>query len=214
MPPIACAVALILLMDVSASVNADGYHLQQEGTAKAFLSSDVQAQVRGGAPVAVEVIQWDATQRIVLPWRILSDGKDVQAFSSDIARAERTYDGFGFTYLHSAITFGTKAMEDAPCATERHVIDISGDGKDNQPGGEENAMSIARTSATDHGVTINGLPIINNEPDVVAYYQDNVVTPDGFVVQANGFEDVERAMRRKLFAEIAGVRPSFSWAGR
>jgi len=213
MPLPICAVALILLMDVSASVNDEGYRMQQVGTAKALLSPDVQSQVRGGAPIAVEVIQWDTTQRIVVPWRILSDAADVQAFSNVVAGTARTNpDGFAYTYMKSAITFASKTLEEAPCDATRQVIDVSGDGKDNEPDIEETGMNLARANAAQHGVTINGLPIVNDEPDVASYYQDHVVTPDGFVVEADGFDDVERAMRRKLFAEIAGVKPAFSWA--
>ena len=62
------------------------------------------------------------------------------------------------------------------------------------------------------GVTINGLPIVNDRPnfgvqrgrDLVPYYRDAVIGgPGAFLVVADDFEAFGTAVRRKLIQEIA-----------
>ena len=113
------------------------------------------------------------------------------------------------------------------------VIDISGDGKDSRDydydklpdsikGGGKDSLSREMTKgsgikqyveqAERLGITINGLPIINPhellDQDVVEYYEQNVITSDGFVVQSKGFEEIETAVRRKFQSEISSIIPT------
>jgi hypothetical protein len=67
------------------------------------------------------------------------------------------------------------------------------------------------------GIVINGLPIINDRPningyprlpDLDLYYEDCVRGGAGsFIVVAHGFEDFAQAILRKLVTEIAGRTP-------
>ncbi|NNL18103.1 MAG: DUF1194 domain-containing protein, partial [Boseongicola sp.] len=55
------------------------------------------------------------------------------------------------------------------------------------------------------GVQVNGLVIAGARPDPVPYYKQHVIFgPGAFVEIAAGFEDYERAMKRKLLREING----------
>lgn len=204
-----CSVALVLLQDVSGSVNDDRYKLQRDGTADAFLSPDVMQSVRPDAPLAITVIEWSSSQQTVVPWRILRSTADLQKARNDLAQAPRV--SSALTGLGDALAAGVKAFESAPCDAERQVIDISGDGATNT--GQDPAP--ARAAAQKAGITINGLPIWNEgEPLIADYYRNSVVTPDGFVVEAHGFADVARAMTHKLSAEISGILPTTEWAAR
>ena len=67
------------------------------------------------------------------------------------------------------------------------------------------------------GITINGLPIVNNNPgyggrfnlpDLDKYYRGCVIGGTGaFLIVANDFADFARAIRRKLIFEIADAAP-------
>jgi hypothetical protein len=106
-----------------------------------------------------------------------------------------------------------------PFTTVRKVIDISGDGPDEvleqaSPYGANVAaksyrVPFEREHAIMEGITINVLPI--NDPDddydIVFYYREHVMSPDGIWEEAVDFEDFPRAIKRKLIMDIAGPVP-------
>jgi hypothetical protein len=95
----------------------------------------------------------------------------------------------------------------------RRVIDISGDGPNNTGA----LVTEARAAAIAKGITINGLPIINDRlqpsgrpqlKNLDRYYAACVIGgPGAFLVAARTFQDFGRAIRRKLLFEIAGAGP-------
>ena len=193
-----CAIALVLLLDVSGSVTPDSYRLQSHGVSDSFQDQALH-QVIENMPngMAITVIEWSTGTRTVAPWRILRTAEDAEQLSRDL-RDARTPRG-GMTAIGAAIRRGIDAFESVPCEPEQRVIDVSGDGESNQ--GEH--PSEARDAAEQLGITINGLPIINEtEPTLSEYYEQHVITSDGFVIEANGFNDFARAIRRKLILEI------------
>jgi hypothetical protein len=93
------------------------------------------------------------------------------------------------------------------------VIDVSGDGENNQGPSPE----AERDLAVAEGATINGLPILQ-EPGLLAaagqpgetqleeHYRRQVIGGAGaFMVPTEGFEGFHRAIRRKLILEIAAT---------
>src|SRR5262249_10190636 len=95
----------------------------------------------------------------------------------------------------------------------RKVIDISGDGRNNS--GRPSAD--ARDEALALGITINGLPIINDKPnfggmperDLDIFYRDNVIGgPGAFLIVAENFSSFANAILNKLIREIAGDFPA------
>ena len=99
----------------------------------------------------------------------------------------------------------------------RKVIDVSGDGVNNSGG----PVELARDRVVADGVTINGLPIVNDRPTfgrmppvpLDEYYRDSVIGGNGaFVVVAEDFNSFGNAVKRKLIREIAGLSgPTVSW---
>jgi len=88
------------------------------------------------------------------------------------------------------------------------VIDVSGDGANNQG----RPVTQARDAALAEGITINGLPIINErpnpfgrvEPPLEEYYIENVICGEGaFVIRADDFQSFGNAVMAKLIREIA-----------
>lgn len=199
---IACALALVLLLDVSLSVQAPDYRLQRDGVAQAFAHEQIQQIIHREGGIAITVIEWATQQKTVIPWRHLTSVADVHKFSQDVAQLRRSTTGF--TAIGDAIHTGIDSLTTVPCAPERIVFDVSGDGVNNQGSWVE----AARDAAQELGIQINGLPIVNNpELDLESYYRTNVITSDGFVVVAQGFADFARAIRRKLIMEIGQITP-------
>ncbi len=199
-----CTIALVLLMDVSASVNQENYQLQHEGLIQAFQSEQLQqtiiSQPHG---VAVSVIHWAIHAHVIVDWHHLRTRSDIHSFVRDLQAVDRNAHDLGVnTGIGTAIQAGMRQLARAPCEADHQILDVSGDGDNNVGPPPGPIRDIAQAQA----VTINGLPIVTEHvPDVVNYYQEHVVTSDGFVLQANGFADFGRAIRRKIQLEIAGV---------
>ncbi len=102
--------------------------------------------------------------------------------------------------MGDALHEGLGIMNRAPCEASRKVIDISGDGRNNDGSVSPDDMRII---ARANDVVINGLPIRGDEPDVADYYREHVVTEDGFVTEAKSFDDFAAAIRTKLLTEIS-----------
>lgn len=196
---LACAVALILLIDVSGSVSNDNIALQRQGIVAALEAPQVKKTVlsqSGG--MAISVIEWSSTTRIILPWYHVKTSQGLDAVIEHLQN-EPTGGG-GVTAMGSALQKALEYFQQAPCDAELKIIDISGDGENN----EGPVPQQFRDQAQERMITINGLPIVTYlEPDIADYYQNNVVTHDGFVITAEDFQDFSRALRRKLVLEIS-----------
>ena len=114
--------------------------------------------------------------------------------------------------ISAAIDFAMAQLERAPFRSERRVIDVSGDGVNNSG----SPAHFERDAALAEGITINGLPIINDRPSfgrlppvpLDDYYRDNVIGGEGaFLIVAEDFESFGVAVKRKLIREIAGRPP-------
>lgn len=198
--------ALALAADCSGSVHAEHYLLQQRGYAEAFRSKEVAQAIRSGihGSIAVSYFQWSgyAIQTLVLPWSVLRSDGDIAKFASQMEQAERTIYGGG-TSPTGAIEFGHRLLFDAPVQTERRVLDISGDGRNNTGP----IPAEARAAAIAGGIVINGLPILHMEPDIDEYYEKYVIGGVGaFLVPARDYGAFAAAVRRKLILEIAGIK--------
>jgi Ca-activated chloride channel homolog len=196
---VACDVALVLAMDVSGSVDASEYQLQTLGLSQALRDPAVtHAMLRGR--VAISVVQWSGSleQTVTLPWTRIAEPVEVARLSSRIAAMPRAHAG-GNTAVGEAIDISAALFDEVrDCA--RWVIDVSGDGDEN----EGYTVGHARRAAYERGITINGLAIEGAATgrSVTNFYRSWVVTPGGFVVTADRFEDFARAIREKLLREL------------
>jgi hypothetical protein len=198
--------ALVLAVDASGSVNQVRFELQKRGYAAAFRHPSVLDAIRGGrsAAIMVTMTQWTGpeTQIQVIPWRRIDGEASARAFAAEIDAVNRRLFGGG-TSISGAIDHAVKLLENAPFRASRRVIDISGDGSNNRG----RHPSAARDEAIDLGIAINGLPILELEPVLDKYYQDNVIGgPGAFMIVARTFEQFGDAIRRKLILEIGQQR--------
>lgn len=199
-----CALALVMLVDVSGSISSERYALQHAGFAAAMTDPRiVSAMVQQEGGLALTVIEWSDQRRTVVPWHMIHNADDVSAVAEMLAGAERSMTGS--TAMGDAMVDGIAAFDQAPCQPTRKIIDVSGDGRNND--GRARPDDV-RVHASELNITVNGLPIQGEEAGVVDYYRQHVVTSDGFVIEATGFEDVARAIRVKLVMEVGGTGPT------
>jgi len=202
--PAACAsLALVLAVDVSASVTADSYLLQRNGIARAFedprLVSAISA-VPGG--IEAMVLEWSDPDRIAVTvgWTSLADVESTAAFAAAVRATKRSSDGL--TAIGPALLAAAAAFDQMPEPAQRRVIDISGDGMANFG----LTPIVARDRIVEAGISINGLAILTEEPWLEAYYRSNVIGgPGAFVVAARNSGTFADAMLRKLVQEVAGT---------
>jgi len=205
---------LVLAVDVSRSVDDEEFQMQREGYALALQDPRVLNVILSGAHRAIGVtyMEWANAhlQRQVVGWTKIGDGEGAALFAEAILRAPRSF--AGWTSISGAIDYGMQLLERSPFTSERRVIDISGDGSNNSG----RPPAFARDDAVKQGVTINGLPIINEkpspwlppEPNLDEYYAANVIGgPGAFVIVAEDFQSFRTAILNKLIREIASVSP-------
>jgi Protein of unknown function (DUF1194) len=207
-------VQLVLAVDVSYSMDMDELAIQREGYAQALVSKDFLQALKTGpnGKVAVTYFEWAASsdQKIIIPWRVIDGPESADAVAAEILktpirRASRTS-------ISGAIYFAMPLFDDSPYKGLRRVIDISGDGPNNNGG----PITIARDEALSKGIIINGLPIMVKEPSYSTmdidnldfYYEDCVIGgPGSFVVSIKDREKFKEAIRTKLLLEVAGRTP-------
>jgi len=199
-----CRLALVLALDVSASVDADDYVLQRDGLANALNLDVIRNAILNGAPgdVALYIFEWSGRyqQDVITDWTMLTSNADIDGVIDQIEGHKRIYREFP-TSLGYALGYAAGKLDKGPLC-DRKVIDVSGDGTNN----EGFPPSAAYENFPFSGVTVNGLVIQGREEGVLEFYQGQVAYgPGAFVEYAEGFRDFENAMGRKLFREINGM---------
>ena len=196
------ALALVLAVDVSASVTPDSYLLQRDGIARAFANPRLVEAI-SAAPGGIEVLvlEWSDPDKMVVTvdWTRVSDGPSAVGFAVAVHASRRS--SSGVTAIGPALLAAAAAFDYLPEPAGRRVIDISGDGMANfgPP------PAAARDSIAAAGITINGLAILTDEPWLGDYYRSNVIGgPSAFVAVARTLDDFAGALLRKLMQEIAG----------
>ena len=174
-----------------------------QGYAHAIRNPNVVAAVRAGhhGRIAVTFVQWSSRGRQdqVIGWTVIDDETSARSFSGAIMTADRPIPGY--TSISGAIDFSVKLITEGGYRATRHVIDISGDGYNND--GRDAAE--ARDEAVAAGITINGLPILlEPEMELDRYYNQNVIGgPEAFTVVVGDFTSFSNAILRKLLIEIS-----------
>ena len=193
--------ALVLAVDVSLSVNDERYALQKEGLAAAFENPDLAKAIAQGpnGAVAVTVMEFSDPDRQfpVVEWTRIASAEDAQRLARRIRQARRSSDGL--TGIADALLAADALFDESPFPATRRIVDISGDGMNNI--GTE--MTAARDRVLADGITVNGLPILTEEPWLETYYTEYVIGgPNAFVITAEGLDSFAEAMKRKLVQEL------------
>ncbi|WP_114395002.1 DUF1194 domain-containing protein [Oleisolibacter albus] len=202
---------LVLLVDVSGSVDQQEAELQRRGYAEALSSPQVLDAIRSGplGRIAVTYVEWadDSYQTTIIDWTLIDGDAAARAVATRLAEAPIStafWTAIGPAIDYGAARFATNGYEGT-----RRVIDISGDGYSNRGRPPE----LARDAAVAQGITINGLPILNSRPnpwgglpplDLDSYYRAHVIGgPGAFLLAAEDFSTFGQAILAKLIKEIA-----------
>lgn len=199
---------LSLLIDVSGSVDANEFALQRDGYVNAFQSAAVQNAILGSqvGSIAVNFIVWSGAnqQSQQVGWTLIDSAAASDAFATAVSGIARSFSGL--TAPGSAINFAAPLFTNNGFEGLRNVIDVSGDGQENDGANTANARNAALAgSMTQDAIdAINGLAIGN--VSLLNWYNANIVGgTGGFAIQANDFGDFASAIQQKLIREITGV---------
>ncbi|HWB45388.1 MAG TPA: DUF1194 domain-containing protein [Hyphomicrobiaceae bacterium] len=209
---------LVLASDVSRSVDDRKHRLQRDGYAAAIVDPRVVRAMMAGPSgrIALCFVEWagEFEQEVIVDWMPIASSADAEAASKRIREAARSF--WGRTSISSAIDYSVQQLLRSPFQSARRVIDVSGDGTNNN--GRD--VTLARDAAIAQGITINGLVILSETPlpsnpshthppgGLTAYYENNVIGgPGAFVLEAQGFESFGQLLVSKLVKEIAQAAP-------
>jgi uncharacterized protein DUF1194 len=207
-------VELVIAVDISYSMDPEEQALQRDGYIEGLTSPEFLNALRQGmhGRIAVTYLEWagSAEQRILVPWRLVDGAESARALAEEIARAP--YRRAFRTSISGALLFSTPLFEGNGYSGIRRVIDVSGDGTNNQGP----LVTLTRDDVLAKGITINGLPIMLKRPNAATldienldvYYEDCVIGGAGaFVIPIRERSEFRKATRTKLVLEIAGLTP-------
>ncbi|MDJ0635754.1 MAG: DUF1194 domain-containing protein [Xenococcaceae cyanobacterium MO_188.B29] len=236
------SVELVLSVDVSHSIDDDEFELQRDGYIAAFQDEEVQEAIKNlPNGLAVNMQFWGSKDVVDVGWHKLikndSDGiNNLDSFIQVMDEVERnrnakkvtvngdTVKTGGGTDIALAINEATELLLNNNYEGQALVIDVSGDGvSDDTPYNSGTCshthvcppVEEARDKAVAEGITINGLPIVNNQNidnlthEIDIHYETLVVGGEGaFVEVADDFSNFTTAAKNKILREIteAGER--------
>src|SRR5262249_22909273 len=202
-------VELVIAVDVSYSMDPDEQALQREGYITGLTSPEFLNALQQGmhGKIAVTYFEWAGAndQRVVVPWRLVDGPAAARAFTDEGGAAP--YRRAHRTSISGALHFALPLFEGSGFRGLRRVIDVSGDGVNNQG----DVVTIVRDEVLERGITINGLPILLKRPspgtmdieDLDIYYEDCVIGgPGAFVIPIRERDQFREVTRTKLGLEI------------
>lgn len=208
-------VELVLAVDISYSMDPEEQALQRNGYIEALRSPEIMAAIRKGVngKIAVTYVEWAGatSQEVVADWMVIESPESAAEFTAQIEKRpiRRLYR----TSISGAIDFSVQLFDRNKLHGLKQVIDVSGDGSNNQG----RPVTQARDDAVRKGITINGLPLMLNRPtygypeveQLDIYYTDCVVGgPGAFVIPIRERNQFVDAIRTKILLEIALAPPA------
>jgi Protein of unknown function (DUF1194) len=188
---------LVLLVDRSNSIDSRELMLQRGAYVRLLSDPEV---IRALDNAMVAIVEFDTRPEIIVEWTDAASAAEIYSHKPALGLRGQTGIGHAITSALSLLVGKSGQM----------VIDVSGDGRENV---DSRVLARARAAATERAIQINGLAILNDDvPNLDAYYSRDVVT--GFVLPVEGRDDFYRALRRKLFFEVAQRIPEGLGAAR
>lgn len=205
---------LVLAVDVSRSMTAHELEIQRRGYAEAIVSDDVLRAIQDGAlqRIAVTYVEWAGaeSQRVIVGWTLIGGRADAEAFAR---RLTAQFNGsLRRTSISGALDYASRLFDGNGFDGARRVIDVSGDGPNNQG----RPVEAARDEVIRQGIVINGLPLMTREgmgaqwhlDDLDEYYLNCVIGgPASFVIPVLEWRHFPEAVRRKLVLDLVRFDP-------
>jgi len=203
-------IELVLAVDVSRSMSPRELEIQRRGYAEALVSDEVISVIQSGllGRVAITYIEWAGSfsQRVVVDWTLISNKTEAQVVANKLTA--HFEDSLRRTSISGALGFSSNLFNNNDFIANRQIIDISGDGPNNQG----RLVTKARDVVLEKGIIINGLPLMTKEgigsllsiDDLDDYYFHCVTGgPASFVLPVFEWGQFPNAVRRKLVLELA-----------
>jgi Ca-activated chloride channel homolog len=192
--------AMVLAVDGSASVTYEEFGLIASGMATALRDPTVAAGLTGTSILSLLLWSGIGQHDIITGWTPIGTAADLAAFADDVDNMPRTVKA-GNTAIGEALLAALTLLAQVPAIPKRNIVNVIGDGRSNDgipPGPIRDRMAAA-------DITINGLCILHEEPDLLTSYTEDVIGgPGAFAVTCREFKDFIEAMRQKLTREIKG----------
>jgi hypothetical protein len=207
-------VELLLAVDISRSMTEAELEIQRKGYAAALTAPAVIAAIRGGmlGRIALSYVEWAGThhQDVIVPWTLVETHEDAERVAALVLAHQTT--GARHTSISSALVHAAASIETNAFEGLRRVIDVSGDGPNNQG----LRVDHVRDEVVALGIVINGIPLMTRDSlfsrfgieDLDLYYAACVIGgPGAFVIPVLDWTQFADAVRQKLVLEIAGLPP-------
>jgi hypothetical protein len=194
--------ALVLAVDGSASVTYEEFGLIAGGMAAALREPPIIAGLIGGPAKAslCSLLLWSGTgaQEVITGWTLIASEADGRTFADQVDNMPRVVKA-GETAIGEALLASLTLLSHIPDTPARQVVNVIGDGRSNSglaPGPVRDRMAEA-------GITINGLCILHEEPDLLESYTREVIGgPGAFAVTCQDYPAFAAAMKQKLAREL------------
>ncbi|QFU17172.1 DUF1194 domain-containing protein [Microvirga thermotolerans] len=203
--------ALVIAVDVSSSMDPREQQLQRDGFVEAFRSPLVHKAIQRGilGRIAVTYVEWSSAddQAVVVPWTAIDGPDSASTFAQKLAfqpvRRGTT------TSISAALDFSARLLREMEAETVRRVVDVSGDGTNN----DGRPVTEARDQLAAAGITINGLPVMIKEPEAAwdmdvldIYYRDCVIGGMGaFMQPVRDVDQFAALIELKILREVSGI---------
>jgi hypothetical protein len=191
---------MVLAVDGSASVTYAEFGLIAGGMAAALRDPVVAAGLTGHSVLSLLLWSGGGQQDVITGWTRIATAADLAAFADGVDNMPRTVKA-GSTAIGEALLASLTLLAQVPAIPRRNIVNVIGDGRSNDgiaPGPIRDRMAAA-------DITINGLCILHEEPDLLTFYTNEVIGgPDAFAVVCREYKDFAEAMRQKLTREIKG----------
>jgi hypothetical protein len=203
-------IELVLAVDVSLSMSPQELEIQRHGYAAALTDERVIQAIADGAygKIAVTYFEWAGitSQHLIVPWTVIASRADAERVAEQLGA--NPPNSARRTSISGALEFGADLFAESQFRGMKRVIDISGDGPNNQGA----PIVLARDAVVAQGIVINGLPLMTgggftsvyDVKDLDKYYSNCVIGgPGSFMIPVNDWEQFPEAVRRKLVLELA-----------
>ena len=209
--------ALVLLTDVSNSMDDREYSMVKEGYKAAFSDPEVIAAILSNSKgVAVAYVEFSGAGEftVVRGWDVLSSSSTAHSFGDAIAAAPRT--SAGNTALAVSLRSAAELLSTGEFGSARRIIDVASD-EDSDQG----RSAPVRDAVVASGITINALPFVNDRPigtydghmsyanaqwglqtTADFYRRDIIGGPGSFLIEVRDYAAFGEALKRKLLREL------------
>jgi len=205
-------IELVMLADVSSSVDDREYQLQLQGYIDAFRDPEIHALIESQDGVAVNFMQWSSTKQLWgWGWRILRTAEDCTNYANKVLEKQNRRFNHN-TVMAPQLMRARWTLKNNRINSVRKVIDISGDGicenylatKSDSFTNEYGGFDWNRTYQilADDNIVVNAISI-GDTPGLAQWYANTLPRGDGsFAMHAEDFDAFGEAIKQKLLKEL------------